>query len=130
MPLSVNLVDHIDLRVRDRTRAKAFYGAIAPHLGLTVVSESETWTSYDPVDDGALQPFIGFTADERHTPGKTRIALRAASRAQVDAIAAAAQGAGARNMEGPELCTEYSPTYYACFFEDPDGNKWEICHRG
>jgi hypothetical protein len=28
-----------------------------------------------------------------------------------------------------ELCAEYSPGYYAVFFEDPDGNKLEICCR-
>ena len=24
---------------------------------------------------------------------------------------------------------DYSPGYYAVFFEDPDGNKLEVCHR-
>ena len=33
------------------------------------------------------------------------------------------------NLEGPEVCADYSPGYYAFFFEDPDGNKLEICCR-
>ncbi len=37
--------------------------------------------------------------------------------------------AGGQNLEGPEICAEYSPGYYAFFFEDPDGNKLEICCR-
>ena len=32
-------------------------------------------------------------------------------------------------LKGPEICKDYSPGYYAFFFEDPDGNKLEICCR-
>src|SRR5947207_13905668 len=35
----------------------------------------------------------------------------------------------ARRLKGPEVCVDYSPGYYAFFFEDPDGNKLEICCR-
>jgi hypothetical protein len=37
--------------------------------------------------------------------------------------------AGVKNLEGPEICVDYSPGYYAFFFEVPDGNKLEICYR-
>ena len=37
--------------------------------------------------------------------------------------------AGGKVLEGPELCVEYTPDYYAFFWEDPDGNKLEICCR-
>jgi catechol 2,3-dioxygenase-like lactoylglutathione lyase family enzyme len=33
------------------------------------------------------------------------------------------------SSRGPEICEGYSPGYYAFFFEDPDGNKLEICCR-
>jgi len=33
---------------------------------------------------------------------------------------------GARKIEGP---MDYDPGYYALFFEDPGGNRFEICHR-
>jgi hypothetical protein len=45
----------------------------------------------------------------------------------VDRLAGVAQEAGARNMSGPRACPEYNPTYYAAFFDDPCGNKLEIC---
>jgi len=35
--------------------------------------------------------------------------------------------AGARNVEGPGY--HEGPGYYAVFFEDPSGNRLEICHR-
>ena len=60
---------------------------------------------------------------------RNRIAFWAESRAAVDKVAEVVRKAGGKNMEGPELCVEYSPGYYAVFFEDPDGNKLEVCCR-
>ena len=37
--------------------------------------------------------------------------------------------AGGLVLEGPEVREDYTPHYYAFFFEDPDGNKLEICYR-
>jgi hypothetical protein len=34
---------------------------------------------------------------------------------------------GARNIEGPSQ--EGSEGYYAVFFEDPAGNRLEVCYR-
>ena len=34
--------------------------------------------------------------------------------------------AGILQMEGPDYA---DPNYYAVFFEDPSGNRFEICHR-
>ena len=47
----------------------------------------------------------------------------------MDRIAKLVRDAGGKNLEGPEVCEDYSPGYYAFFFEDPDGNKLEICCR-
>ena len=47
----------------------------------------------------------------------------------VDQIAKVVRRAGAKNIEGPQIWPDYSPGYYALFFEDPDGNKLEVCCR-
>jgi predicted lactoylglutathione lyase len=47
----------------------------------------------------------------------------------VDRLAKSVRKAGGKALEGPEICSEYSAEYYAFFFEDPDGNKLEICCR-
>ncbi|MBV8151939.1 MAG: hypothetical protein JOY59_10310 [Candidatus Eremiobacteraeota bacterium] len=57
------------------------------------------------------------------------MALRAADRGEVDRLAALAREAGAMAFEAPHVCVEYTPFYYATFFEDVDGNKLEICYR-
>ncbi|HEY6229616.1 MAG TPA: VOC family protein, partial [Verrucomicrobiae bacterium] len=59
-------------------------------------------------------------------PNENRIAFWAESAADVDRIAKVAARAGARNVEGP---MDYAPGYYAVFFEDPCGNRLEVCYR-
>ena len=43
---------------------------------------------------------------------------------------AAAVAAGGKDNGAPRLRTDYSPTYYAAFVFDPDGNNVElVCHE-
>lgn len=126
------VLDHIDLRVRSLDSARAFYRTWLPLLGL-----AEGTPEGEPGDVSVgfyspdhLDSFFDLNEDPAHRPGKSRIAFGAPSRGAVDAAAHAARLAGAVGMEGPELCLEYAPTYYAAFFADPDGNLLEICHRG
>lgn len=121
--------DHIDLRVKDMAAARPFYTRILPELGLTCDRSDDTWgTFYAPGGDRP-SAFFGFIEDAQHQPNGTRIAFWAETREEVDRFAGIVREAGGRNMEGPMLCSEYSPGYYALFFEDPDGNKLEICCR-
>ena len=53
-------------------------------------------------------------------------AFWAESAAVVDRVAEVAARVGARNIEGP---MDYESGYYAVFFEDPCGNRLEVCHR-
>ncbi len=122
------LFDHIDLRVRDFERATRFYVPLLKALGFTVDQKIEDWVSYEsPRQGAAVTEFFGFTHDPNHTPNGTRIAFWAETREEVDRVAEVARKAGALNIEGPELYAE--PGYYAVFFEDPDGNKLEVCYR-
>jgi predicted lactoylglutathione lyase len=121
------LYDHIDLRVRDVERAKKFYKPLMNALGFTVDSSGVKWTTYDaPPKGGIPGEMFGFIHDPNHKPNETRIAFWADSREEVDRVAEIARAAGAKNIEGPE---PYTPNYYAVFFDDPEGNKLEICYR-
>ena len=120
--------DHIDLRVKDMEQAKKFYVPLLAALGFTVDQSSKTWVTYEaPRTEGKPMEFFGFTHDPNHKPNGTRIAFWAENRDEVNHVAEAARKAGAQNIEGPELCGEYDPNYYAVFFEDPEGNKLEVC---
>jgi predicted lactoylglutathione lyase len=63
-------------------------------------------------------------ATDRHTSG-VHIAFAATDRSAVDRFYAAAMAAGGRDNGAPGLAPEYSPTYYAGFVFDPDGNNIE-----
>jgi len=122
------LYSHVDLRVRDRARATAFYDAIFAPLGM-VAEAGTNFTTYtiEPEAPDADQEWFGFTEDRDMVPGEVRLSFHAQTREMVDRVADAARSAGARSIEGPALETQYAPTYYAVFFEDPDGNKLEVC---
>jgi catechol 2,3-dioxygenase-like lactoylglutathione lyase family enzyme len=126
--MKLRYFDHIDLRVKDVERAKKFYVPVLNALGFTVDQEIKDWVSYEaPQAEGKPTEFFGFTHDPNHTPNGTRIAFWAETRAEVDRVAEVARAAGALNIEGPEVYEE--PNYYAVFFEDPEGNKLEVCCR-
>ena len=126
--MSTRLFDHIDLRVRNRDAAQRFYAQILPAIGFRVDKSGEKWGLFEAEGTLAVD-FFGFTEDANQQPNENRIAFWAPNREAVDQAAEVIRKAGAKNIEGPEVCVEYSPGYYAVFFEDPDGNKLEVCHR-
>src|SRR5450755_3131132 len=126
--MSTRLFDHIDLRVKNRETAQQFYAQVQPAIGFGIDKSGERWGLFE-AEGGTAVDFFGFTEETDHQPNGNRIAFWAESRAAVDEVADVVQRAGGKNLEGPELCADYSPGYYAVFFEDPDGNKLEVCCR-
>ena len=122
------LYDHIDLRVRDMDVAKRFYRQVLPALGFTREADGDDWFSLYAPGEGKT-PFFGLCEDRNHRPNANRISFWADTRAEVDRVAEVVKQAGGKVLEGPELCVDYTPDYYAFFWEDPDGNKFEICCR-
>ena len=123
--------DHIDLRVRDLAAARPFYETLLPALGFTHDVTVEGWLQFEaPGVDGATE-FFGVTESPRHLANECRIAFWADSTGEVDRLAAVAVQANARNVEGPAHETPQlrETIYYAVFFEDPSGNRLEICYR-
>jgi catechol 2,3-dioxygenase-like lactoylglutathione lyase family enzyme len=122
-------LDHIDLRVSDLERAQKFYSKLLPALGFVRDRSSRRCGIFYAAGGDKPDAFFAFNQDRRHRANATRIAFWAGSRAEVDRLARLVRKIGGKHLEGPELCRSYSPGYYACFFEDPDGNKLEICCR-
>ena len=117
------MLDHVSLSVPDPVRSLAFYAAALAPLGYRVVSEydggfgigreggSTIWVARGP----AQQPVAHF-------------AFRAGGRREVQAFHRAALASGGRDNGPPGLREHYSPTYYAAFALDPDGNNIEaVC---
>jgi catechol 2,3-dioxygenase-like lactoylglutathione lyase family enzyme len=126
------ILSHVDLRVRDRAKATEFYDALLNVLGATkdVGKRFTTWQIPPPdaPDDWEATEWFGITEDPSMTPGLARVAFDAPSRGTVDAIATYLPAIGAQNIEMDDGI--YGSGYYAVFFEDPDGNKLEVCHIG
>jgi len=115
---------HVDVHVSDLQAAKRLFSALAPAIGYELRSQDSDFASYW---QGGKRPSLGFISDEAAGSATMRLAFAAASNGDVDAAAQAAKENGARNIEGPAIHAEYGDDYYAVFFEDADGNKFEVC---
>ena len=114
-------IDHLGLNVTDYEKAKTFYAAALAPLGLKVLMDFGV-----TVGLGGEFPFLWISKGE---PGHVHLALRAASRKEVDAFHAAAIKAGGKDNGKPGIRTEYSENYYAAFVHDADGHNIEaVCH--
>lgn len=129
--VSVRLFDHIDLRVTSVAAARPLYDVFLPSVGFGDIKSGTGWASYTAtVKDGSPRPpFVELTGHPGHRGGANRIAFWAETEEEVNRIGEVVRSAGALVLEGPGYCHDYTPGYYALFFEDADGNKWEVCCR-
>jgi len=124
------MIDHTGIGVSDVARSAAFYDAALGALGMRRAVQMPENTGTDGVGYGVDYPI--FWIDRFH-PHSTRqhTAFIARSPAEVDAFHAAAMAAGGRDNGAPAARENPStPTYYAAFVLDPDGNNIEAVFRG
>jgi catechol 2,3-dioxygenase-like lactoylglutathione lyase family enzyme len=116
------MYDHLGLKVKDLARSARFYQAALAPLGHVADSGG---SGFGPPDAPALWLY-----EDAKVAGGTHVAFSAASRAVVDAFHTAGLAAGGRDNGAAGLRADYSPTYYAAFLIDPDGNNVEaVCMR-
>jgi len=134
------IVDHIQITVRDMSVAVPFYDKLLPLLGFS--PESKTSAVIDAHEFHVVEyshprmafaitsPRTGFRNEtiHRRKPGALHhLAFRAGSRAEVDGLYAELKVIGAVIVTPPREYPEYTPPgYYALFFKDLEGIKYEI----
>jgi catechol 2,3-dioxygenase-like lactoylglutathione lyase family enzyme len=119
------MIHHVSLGTNDLEKAKAFYDAVMPQLGLRCIKKSERILAYGITETifSIERPADG----ERATAGNgSHVAFHAGRRNVVRACHRAGLANGGRDGGAPAVRSEYDPNYYAAFLRDPDGNKVEI----
>jgi len=117
------MYDHIGLRVKDIGASVRFYEAALKSLGHVVCSRDASGAGIGPKDAPAL--WLHLTQEKG---AGAHVAFRAPNRAAVDSFHADGLKAGGKDNGRPGLRADYSPTYYAAFLVDPDGNNVEaVC---
>ena len=127
------MFSHIFVGVRDFPRALAFYTPVLAALGLVqrFVEPEHPWAGWQLPGQARPLFLIGTPFDgQAHDAGNGQMtAFLATSRAQVDAVYAAALAHGGRSEGAPGLRPEYHADYYGAYFRDPEGNKLCVaCH--
>lgn len=120
------MFDHIGIGVADIDASVRFYETALAPLRLTLTSRDESSAGFGR---GAT---TGLWIYRQSGPAKAKvhIAFAAPDRETVARFHAAGMKAGGRDNGEPGLRSEYSPSYYAAFLLDPDGNNIEAVVGG
>ena len=103
--------------------AKRLFDAISPEIGYRCRSSDDEFVGYETIE--GRRPRFGLLPDIE-AGGTMRAAFAVADRAAVDRVGALLLQAGAHAIEGPSENPEYGDDYYAVFFEDAHGNRFEV----
>jgi catechol 2,3-dioxygenase-like lactoylglutathione lyase family enzyme len=120
------MIDHVQLIVRSYENSRKFYSKALAPIGYGAQYDAPKAKMAGFGVKGAIDLWLS----EGSPAGRAHLAFRAADRAAVNAFHAAATAAGGRDNGAPGVRKDYSPTYYAAFVIDPDGNNLEVvCHE-
>jgi catechol 2,3-dioxygenase-like lactoylglutathione lyase family enzyme len=118
------MYDHIGLNTKNLAKSVRFYSAVLESLGYKLGSSDDSGASFVSESGSAL-----YLAPASAAPSSgVHIAFNAPDRASVTRFHRNGLEAGGRDNGAPGLRADYSPTYYAAFLFDPDGNNVEaVC---
>lgn len=136
------IIDHIQITVRDLKTAEPFYDKLMPILGFDLARKSKGTVaahSFDVVE--YAHPLLIFAINSprdafkedtihRRKPGALHhLAFKATSQAEVDELYLQIKETGAHIVDPPKFYPQHGEKYYALFFKDPEGIKYEIVHE-
>jgi glyoxylase I family protein len=122
-------VDHVYLTVSDFAGSSRFYDRLMRALGFkkgtAAIGGEPHCHYYNRSFQVSIRPAHHRAKHDSYAPGLHHLSLRVANRAAVDQVARKLRALNIK-VEGPRLWPEYSPDYYAVFFNDPDGLRLEV----
>lgn len=133
------LIDHVQVTVRNIKKAEPFYDVLCEALGFDLSKKIHAYLPEldmevieyldDAYDFGICSSLSEYQEDtiHRRKPGAVHhVAFRAATREAVDAIYEILLPMNTEIIDPPQIHHSHGPNYYALFFKDPDGIKYEI----
>jgi catechol 2,3-dioxygenase-like lactoylglutathione lyase family enzyme len=122
------MFDHVAINVRDFGRSRAFYEQALAPLGYRVAMDM---SQYKAVAFGTDEKPTFWVCEREPYGTGTHIAFAVDDHETVHAFHDAALAAGGTDNGPPGPRPQYTPTYYAAFVHDFDGNNVEaVCHKG
>jgi glyoxylase I family protein len=132
-------ISHIALTVSDLERSAAFYNKVFELIGFKRVEVPEStqqamktrlkaWVG--PGYSISIRPSKGefaYRPHDRTAPGFNHMAFTAEDRSDVDKMYELLKQMGATVLDAPAEYP-YSPGYFAVYFADPDGLKFEFAY--
>ena len=132
-------ISHIALTVSDLERSAAFYNKVFEFIGFKRVEVPEATQQAMKTQLNAwvgrgysisIRPSKGESArrlHDRNAPGFNHMAFAAKDRSDVEKLHALLKEMGATILDAPAEYP-YSPGYFAVYFADPDGLKFEFAY--
>src|SRR5689334_16085598 len=133
------IVDHIQITVRDPVVAEPFYDKFLAILGFDISLKTKGRVAkhdFDVVEYAHPLLLFGINSprgkfkDEtihRRKPGALHhLAFKAESREAVDKVFLQLKEIGANIVEGPKFFPQHGENYYAVYFKDVEGVKYQI----
>ena len=135
--MSRGSINHIALTVSDLVRSTEFYDKVLGFMGYArgevpeatqqlMKTRLHAWVS--PNGSITLRPAKGefaSKAHDRNLPGLNHMAFNADDRADVEKLHSLLKEIGAQILD-PPVEYPYFPGYFAVYFADPDGFKFEF----
>jgi len=135
------VIDHIQITVKNLELAESFYDQLMPVLGFdlqlkhkgTVEAHEFDVVEYCHQDliFAINSPRKAFKEDNVHRrkPGSLHhLAFKVDSQLEVDELYLKIKNIGADIVAPPKLYPQHGENYYALFFKDLDGIKYEVVH--
>ncbi len=132
-------ISHIALAVSDLERSAAFYDRIFEFIGLKRVEVPDStqqamktrlkaWVGHGySISIGPSKGEFAHRLHDRNAPGLNHMAFHAEGRSDVEKMYALLKEIGATVLDAPAEYP-YSPGYFAVYFTDPDGLKFEFAY--
>ena len=133
------IIDHIQITVKDLEKAETFYDQFMPILGFNFSKKSKGRVDkheFDVIEYVHPKLTIGINSRRasfknapvhRRKPGSLHhLAFKASSCEEVDQLYLKIKETQAQIVDAPKFYPQHGEKYYALFFKDLDGIKYEI----